>query len=355
MTKLISLKDNFYIPKSWFCEPCDDKFVYDIFKENCEMGYYNKNDEKAFLYCWGSIQSATIFWPKCNYEKSMMAGRFLQWLYFVDDFLDSLYIEDEIAYKSAERIISILITGKINSNPNKAEEYTLFYRNKMSEYCKTHTDYYDLIINTSIEFVRVSKYRIQKYGNGLPHYELYKFIRYQNSGVPPCIVIHLLINIDKPVNVKLWSNPTFKRMVYAAVIEVALVNDAVSYPKECINGNGYFNPFYFLQNYNNQSFESVFNFIVNESNQYIKQIEIDEIELIKQYENDPIEKENIKIQIDALHNLISGNFIWSCYSLRYRTKYSPFAETCLEQDERLDTYDKALPKIFKNLFLKKKE
>nr|A0A385AJM5.1 RecName: Full=Terpene synthase 10 [Dictyostelium purpureum]AXN72979.1 terpene synthase [Dictyostelium purpureum] len=311
---LISLKESFIYPHEWNHEPCDNKFILECFKESVNLGIFQIDDKKSFSYINSCLSSCAYMWPLCNHSQSLMTGRFIQWSFLIDDYLDSLEIDDKKTDSTVLNVEKALINGTITNKNSKLEEYTVFFRNKLFEYCgRERLDAFNLLINelviclwTLVPFSKIHSKEKDFY----PSYQLYRCIRTINVGIIACCALNFIL--FKDLDVKLWLNPRFRKILNRASIQISIVNDAVSYAKEILNENAYCNTFYFLQKDSTKfsTFDQVCEYLFNEANTYIKDIITDEPLLLHEFE-DVEDRKVVQSLLNHVHYLISGNFVWS--------------------------------------------
>ncbi|KAM9982434.1 hypothetical protein ACTFIZ_006962 [Dictyostelium cf. discoideum] len=317
---------DFKCPSDWIEPAADDKCIYDCYKEVVNFKILEEN-KQTFQFYYGTLSSTINFYPLCNYDQLVIACRFLTFVYFVDDILESNLVDSNLMSKKIE---TVLIDGEYldQSDISNIEKYTMFFRGKAREFVGDKINIFNQFIKFLVEWTNSNN----PFNKAIV-----------NSGLYVSLSMAMLLNPNTKVDTNIWMNPRFERFVCNGAYQMSAFNDCVSYAKEIRSNCHLTNPLYFLQK-EIGSFEQVYKLILNFNIKIVNEICKDEEILLKECPDH--QKDDLKYLTRSMKLILGGYYSWSLKCNRYKDENSPFIEQRSINNDVI-TFDNIVNKIIK--------
>ncbi|KAM9999044.1 hypothetical protein ACTFIZ_002604 [Dictyostelium cf. discoideum] len=327
--------NDFYYPKEWDLVPNSFNYIDTIIKEIIGFGLSKENDEKLKMTMSQAISVCAYFWPFSNEEQMVLGGSVMCWCVFFDDPLDSNKFDEKKGLEIVRRTEKLLLTRTLPNNPTNLEKYAFSIFEKCFNYCGANTHMYDMFTKITIQWIN-SIIPFSKL-NELPvHPETLKYIRKINVGVEFTQSILYVMHSNNKVDLKVWGNPIYQKLVDLSSFNVSFVNDAASACKEMKDGGGGSNLFIIIiKRLGGIEF-------IKEAYKQLTDLSKDCVEEFCYYEKlllsglSKQQQNEIQIFVDHLKCLMKGNQIWSTKTSRYAMEDHPIFQLRSSTNKLID-------------------
>ncbi|KAN0009478.1 hypothetical protein ACTFIU_006773 [Dictyostelium citrinum] len=285
--------NDFNIQREWDYSPNSLKYIEPVIKELIEFGVMKESDVRQREIVSASISCCSYFWPFGNDEQMRIGGSMMSWLLFFDDPLDSNKYEEKDCIEMVKRTEYIFLTRQLPCNPTNLEKYTLF-------------------------IIERSRVRITNSS--------------QNTNIYKKGQCWVRINMDLAV----WGNPIYQKLIDLASYHVSYINDAVSVCKEMKNGDGDSNLFLIIMKRLGgiEFIKEAYKQLTDEANGFVEEFCFYEKLFLS---NLSIEQQKeMELFITHLKYLMKGNQLWSPTTPRYAMEDHPIIQLRRSTNKLID-------------------